>query len=248
MISMPTRQTDKKRDHYVFLPVTCPKCHTEGKVRISRMASTFKCAKCHRDFYITPSGTVTGERPPEAKSDPYAAVTSPKGWFVRNVERLPRAAWWSLGGVLLTGVTMALAVSLLAEPEADIPESMDGRAQLVAEAVARGNYRRLKSVVPRSKYIHAVEWAKNARPAGWPSQIEDDQSVYVQLETVFKNSKPAAAPGDEAEDFAVATAGVAATVLLSEKHEPFSFTMYWEQNSELQWMLDVARTSKEGTR
>ncbi len=235
---------DKDADQFAFLPVTCPNCGREGKVNISRLDHSFTCMQCRRVFHLALKGSVRGERREQIELDPYAAPEPTRSSrLVQKLEELPRAAWWSAGGVAVAALALALAWPMLFGEAVELPESLDDRARFVAEAVARADYRRLKAIVASGGYYAAAEWARNARPADWKPEIPAEESVQVELETIFKTS---GGGGDDQAGGALGSAGILVRAKPAAASNASEWMLYWVQDTDLRWLFDAKRTAKGG--
>jgi hypothetical protein len=233
------------QEEFQYLPIECPKCRLEGKVKIRRLDRTFACKKCKSEFYVAPDGVVLGERPPEPVYNPYlVGAPQRRSWLVRRVESLPRAVWLSLAGLAAVGAASAAAWLLLQGPEIEVPESLDGRARFVAEALARGDEARIVMVAAPESRRQAIEWCRTRRPNAWSTQVAIDTPIDVGVETLFKSSGTKA-PGGGAEA-AVGDAGIVVSIRPAGAKQAVQRMLFWVQDDDLQWLLDGKRTLEQG--
>lgn len=164
---------------YQYLPVECPKCHFEGKVKISRLDRTFTCKQCKKVFHVTLDGTVSGERPHETVVDPAQFVTeAPQGPIAKWLESLPRAGQMALLG--LGGLLLAYGVSIWMEPAKPLPGELEDRALFAGHALAKGEWKQLKRLAKAKTAGDLGRWYDLVRPKDW-ADIPADANVNVEL-------------------------------------------------------------------
>ncbi|HUY33252.1 MAG TPA: hypothetical protein VMV69_10765 [Pirellulales bacterium] len=178
---------------YRYIPVECPSCGFEGRVKIASLDRTFHCKQCKRVFHVDVRGTIAGERPPEeiVAVDPSAPIAPEKpNWVERRFLRLPRVARW---GVLVAMVLALAGVGLLFKQvqEAPLPLDLHKRAELAGKALAQGDWRLLDRMAMPGHSDALHEWYTKARPKEFAAlTLESDVNVVVgQLAEMFRRAE-----------------------------------------------------------
>lgn len=218
---------------YQFLPVECPKCHFEGKVKISRLDRTFTCKQCKKVFHVTLDGTVSGERPHETVVDPAEFVTEePQGPVTKWLESLPRA--WQLGLLGLSVLLLAYGVSVLMEPAKPLPGELEDRAAFAGKALARGEWKQLKRLAKAKTSGDLGRWYDQVRPADW-ADVTSETAVKATPGTPQQQLK-----GYEKEK-PILDALVTVTIEPAGKAALEDLPLYFTQDEAAEWWLDGER-------
>lgn len=232
-----------QQEEYRFLPVSCPKCGLDGKLDIRRLDRTFICKRCRRSFHVDPGGIVLGERPNDAPADDFmSARPKPSSRLVAWLERLPRVAWWGIGGFLLIAGVLGTVALVLQAQRAELPESLDGRARWFGEAFARAESADLARVSASGSVRQFEEWMRELRPVSWTGAVDAATPVTVELEVLFKRSAGSDEKALSDNDNSMAQAGILATITPANAKESATLLLYWVQDSSLEWHLDGNRT------
>lgn len=216
-----------------FLPLTCPHCRVEGKVKIVRLDQTFTCKACQKPFHVTVGGVVSGERPRTAPQiDRSALITSDTPSLLERLfTRLPRVGQVAAVGLLLLAI--AYGVALWLEPEKPLPGELEDRALLAARSLGQGDWKTLQRLAKRGTASALSKWYDHVRPAAW-KEAGAEPSVSVELGRITK--QPRGFKGVEPLlDARVATeiqvnGGAKAEVQLN-----------WSQDEHAEWWLDGER-------
>jgi hypothetical protein len=218
---------------YQFLPVECPKCHFEGKVKISRLDRTFTCKQCKKVFHVTLDGTVSGERPQEAAVDPSQFVTEePQGPITKFLESLPRA--WQMVLFGLGALALAYGVSVLMEPAKPLPGEIEDRAKFAGQALAKGEWKQLKRLAKAKTSGDLGRWFDLVRPKDW-ADVGADASVNVEVGTPVQQLR-----GYEKEK-PLLDSVVPITVEPAGKSKLAGLALYFSQDNGADWWLDGER-------
>lgn len=218
---------------YQYLPVECPKCHFEGKVKISRLDRTFTCKQCKKVFHVTLDGTVSGERPAEVVVDPAEFVAEePQGPIAKWLESLPRA--WQLALLGLGGLLLAYGVSMWMEPAKPLPGELEDRARFAGVALARGEWKQLKRLAKAKTAGDLGRWYDLVRPKDW-ADIPADANVNVELGTQTQQLR-----GYEKEK-PLLDAIIPITIEPSGKSKLENLSLHFSQDNGADWWLDGDR-------
>ncbi len=216
-----------------FLPLTCPRCRVEGKVRITRLDQTFTCKACQQPFHVTAGGTVPGERPPNApRIDPSMLVAANTTSFVERLfARLPRVGQFSLLGLVLLG--LAYGISLWLEPEKPLPGELEDRAMMAAKSLGEGDWQTLKRLAKSGTASSLAKWFEKARPAAW-KEAGTEPAVNVKLDRITKQPRgfKGAEPLLEARGDAAIQVNGGAEIKIA---------LSWSQDEHAEWWLDGER-------
>lgn len=222
-----------QQGEYQFLPVRCPNCGLEGKVKISRLDHTFTCKQCRKVFHVTLDGTVSGERPAEAPVDPTEIVVEePPGWLAKRLESLPRA--WQMGLLGLGGLLLAWGVSVWMEPVKPLPGELEDRAVFAAQALAHGEWKQMKRLAKPKTAGDLGRWFDKVRPPQW-SELTAESGVEVSVLEVSQQVQK------YEKDKPVVGALVTVKVVAAGKPEDSQLSalvLQFAQDGEAQWWLD----------
>lgn len=223
---------------YQFLPVKCPRCGVEGKVKISRLDHTFTCRQCKKVFHVTLDGTVSGERPPEAIAvDPADMVTEePRTRFEKWLASLPRLWQMVLAGVCL--LALGYGIKVLSEPEEPLPGELEARAKFAAKALARGEWRQLKRLALPGTAKDLGSWYDRVRPESW-ADVTAESRVDVQVGNVSKRLR-----GYEKNE-PILDSVIPVTIEIQGKGKLEDLALAFSQGDELEWWLNGERMLKE---
>ncbi|HQU44916.1 MAG TPA: hypothetical protein PK867_19025 [Pirellulales bacterium] len=223
---------------YKYLPLECPNCGFQGKVKIARLDQTFHCQQCKQAFHVTRDGTVAGERPPDAPGLDVAARSLPDEppWVERAFVNLPPAAKWGvLGGFVLL---LALGLVYLMQPEEPLPGEMEDRATLACKSLAVGDWSMLKRLAKKGTAGDLGRWYDRVRPADW----EDvDQSTQVDVKFESQGQKLKKYEGTHP----VIDKIVRFTIQATDKPEALDVALIFSEDKEAQWWLDGEQMLKE---
>ena len=223
----------KSAGAYQYLPVECPKCHFEGKVKISRLDRTFTCKQCKKVFHVTLDGTVSGERPAEVAVDPSTfVVEEPQGRFAKWLEALPRS--WQMALLGLGGLILAYGVSLLMEPAKPLPGELEDRAGFAGKALARGEWKDLKRLAKAKTAGDLASWYELVRPKDW-ADLTSESAVEVTPGQATKQLK-----GYEKEK-PILDAIVPVTIAPAGKTKLENLQLHFSQDKSSDWWLDGER-------
>lgn len=236
----PSPAAKAQQNEYQYLPVQCPNCGLEGKVKISRLDRTFTCKQCRKLFYCSLDGTVSGERPPD--HDPMQLDAPPppppEPWFVRLFGRLPRPVQWTgLGLIALAALYWLAGLVTPAEP---LPAELSIRAELAAKSLAYGDWKTLKRMATRATTGSLSTWYDKARPKEW-SDVTPESSVSVEV-TVNKQLR------GYKKEVAMFDATSVANIRVAGKPEQAQregLAICWTQDDDQQWWIDGERTLGE---
>lgn len=223
----------KKDATLQFLPLTCPRCGVDGKLRIARLDQTFTCKACHKPFHVTAGGAVPGERPPNApRVDPSMLVAPDTTSFVERLfARLPRVGQFTVLGLLLLAGAYGAAIWL--EPETPLPGELEDRAMLAAKSLGGGDWKTLKRLAKSGTASSLGKWLEKKRPAAW-KEAGAEPAVNVELGRItkqprgFKGAEPLL---DARGDAAVQVNGGA----------KITIALNWSQDEHAEWWLDGER-------
>ena len=223
---------------YQFLPLQCPRCGLEGKVKISRLDRTFTCKQCKKVFHVTLDGTVSGERPPQAvDADPAEMVTEePQTRFERWLASLPRIWQMVLAGVCL--LLLGYGIKFLTEPEEPIPGELEGRAKFAAKALAQGEWRQLKRLALPGTTKDLGRWYDQVRPESW-ADVTAESRVDVELGKVSKQLR-----GYEKNE-PILDSVISVTIHIRGKGKLEGLMLAFSQDDELEWWLNGERMLKD---
>jgi hypothetical protein len=164
---------------YRYLPIECPNCGFQGKVKISRLDQTFHCKQCNQVFHVTRDGTMTGERPVDAAPVDHSAVPIEEqpSWMERYFTQLPPAAKWGVLGVF--GLLLAFGLVKLLEPAEPLPGELSDRALFAGKAFAKGDWSTLKRLAAKGTRSELGKWYDKERPAAWSEADPEKMDVTV---------------------------------------------------------------------
>lgn len=234
------RMAGKQEDEYQFLPVRCPHCGLEGKVRISRLDRSFTCKKCCKVFHVTLDGTVTGERPPGAAAvDPADMVAEEtQTRFEKWLARLPRVWQMVLGGACL--LALGAGIKILTEPEVPLPGELEARAKFAAQALARGQWGQVKRLALPGTAKDLGGWYDKVRPESW-SDVGSESRVNVEVGNPSKQLR------GYAKNEPILDSGIAVTIEVPGKGKLEDVRLTFSQDENLEWWLNGERMLKEST-
>ena len=236
---LPTDESAKGA--YQYLPIECPNCGFQGKVKIARLDQTFTCKQCNQVFHVTRDGTVAGERPPdEVAAHPSAPIADDKpSWIEVKFRALPAAAKWGvLGAVLLV---VALVAAFFMEPEQPLPGDLEDRAVLAGKAFGKGDWKTFKRLAKPKTARDLGKWFDKSRPEDW-SDLNTESKVAVKVgreEKIlrgYEKSKP------------ILDARTPAEVRVPEitgDNSALTVNFFWSQDEKGDWWLDGERMLKE---
>lgn len=221
----------EEAQQYQFLPIQCPNCGLDGKVKISRLDRTFTCKQCRKVFHVTLDGVVSGDRPPDAPlGEEQFAPEPPPPLLVRWFEKLPRIGKYLAIGVVVIAALYGL--SLLMEPAEPLPDELEDRAELAAKALGEGDWRTLKRLAMEGTTRDLGKWYDQVRPEAWKDFDKETNKVNVNLgrfaqELVkYEHNKP------------VIVKRVDAEIQIAGKGEPVEVTLVWSEDEYKTWWLD----------
>jgi hypothetical protein len=223
---------------YKYLPIECPNCGFQGKVKISRLDQTFHCQQCNQVFHVTRDGTVTGERPRETTVFDASAPPVPEEptWVERNFVKLPPAAKWVVLGAFL--LLIAAGVAYLLQPEEPLPGEMEDRAMLACKSLAAGDWKTLKRLGKHGTTGYLATWYERMRPADW-DDVDKDTPVNVKPEGSAQRLKKYEGTHpiiDKILRFAIQPTGKPAALEVS---------LVFSEDKEAQWWLDGEQMLKD---
>jgi ribosomal protein S27E len=227
----------QQSSEYRFLPVQCPNCGMEGKVKISRLDRTFTCKQCKKVFHCALDGTVSGERPAEAQDvDPAEMfVQEPQDRLSKWIESLPRV--WQVALLGVAGLLLAYGVSLWMEPAKPLPGELEDRAAFAAKALARGQWKQVKRLAKPKTAGDLGRWYDKVRPKQWA-----DVSEQTAIEVVV--GKPTQQVKKYEKDKPVLDATVLVGIEVAgmpEASQLKDLSLHFSQDEEAQWWLDGER-------
>lgn len=230
--SAPSSSTEKDAA-LRFLPLTCPRCRFEGKVKITRLDQTFTCKSCQKPFHVMVGGTVPGERPPNApRVDLSLLATADKpSALERLFARLPRVGQFAALGLLLLAAAHGIACWL--EPEKPLPGELEDRAMLAAKSLGQGDWKTLKRLAKSGTGSALGKWYEKVRPAAW-KEAGAEPAVSVRLGRISK--QPRAFHGAEP----LLDARVAAEIQVNGGAKA-EIHLNWSQDEHAEWWLDGER-------
>jgi hypothetical protein len=214
---------------YQFLPIECPKCGLQGKVKISRLDQTFACKQCKRVFHVTLDGVVAGERPPAPPTGLHEPSLEKAPWLVRKIEQLPRVGKWLLLGLAIAGGLYFLAQWLT--PADPLPDGLEERVDLAVKSFAYGNWKTLKRLAMPGTTSELGKWYDMARPAEW-SDVGPDSAVEIETGGIKRDLH--ASKGGTKAVFGHKVAGV---IRPAGKQES-KFLLLWVEDKHKGWWLD----------
>jgi hypothetical protein len=155
--------------------MACPRCHTEGTVRVSRLNQEIACKKCGTSFRITETGRVLTASEAEAARQPASM------W-----ERSPR--WVKYGLTSAVTVSLAMVIAILWQPGEEIPTDIIGRSRTIAESVARNFPGSVRSVTTPGTQKEAAEWTTLVRPRAWDKHVTSEVPMRIEVKLLFTTS------------------------------------------------------------
>ena len=241
---MPEQSPDRKtvpgiegKAAYQFLPIECPNCGFQGKVKIERLDQTFHCKQCNQTFHVTRDGTIPGERPPDA---PSMVEVPPMRDEPTRLEQafvgLPPAAKWGVLGALV--LLLALGLVYLFQPAEPLPGELEARVNLACKSLAAGDWKTLKRLAKKGTSGDLGKWYDLVRPDDW-SDVADETQVTIKLEgkaQKLKGYEGTHAMVDKVLQFSITAAGNA---------RPLNVSLVFSEDKESQWWLDGQQTLKE---
>lgn len=222
-------------EEYKFLPIECPKCGLQGKIKISRLDQSFTCKQCKRLFHVTTDGVVLGERPPNAPTGLGESVPDQQPWLVRRIEQLPRIGKYLLGGILLLGSLYWLAGWM--EPEEPLPGDLEERTVLVGKALGSGQWKTLKRLAKPGTAKELGQWYEKVRPEAW-KDVTGEDTVDVKIDRIKKMLKKYEGGNTPVFD---ALADLEIGVLGKPE---IKVHLVWSQDKFAEWWLDGEETLK----
>jgi hypothetical protein len=225
-----------KEAEYQFLPIECPKCGLQGKIKISRLDQSFTCKKCNKVFHVTLDGVVAGERPP---ADPLSRLDQPmvdkSPWLVRKIEGLPRVGKWLLLGAMIAAGLYYL--SGLLTPDDPLPDGLEERVELAVKSYAFGDWKTLKRMAAPGTARELGKWYDLARPAEW-SDVGPDSAVDFEVGGIKRDIRPS--KGGNKPIVAHKVEGV---IRPTGKKES-KFVLLWIEGKRRTWWLDGEEMAK----
>ena len=206
---MKTPDADRYAD--VKLDLACPKCGSGGLISLEQLDRVLYCYGCRSRFGVERQGLVerSHDRIPvqvrkhlsdwqghEAILESRSTVFG--GWLLdRGIDFVVRG-WgrWVLAAaaVLLIGGSVALGGrSAMAKPVLELPTSLDGRARLFTEALARRDMQVMIRLTDPSQHRALRIWL--AHGSGVPRAVEDET---VDLGAKIMNTTVTSPTGDRA--------------------------------------------------
>lgn len=220
-----------------YLPLCCPSCSYEGKVKIARLDQTFNCKRCKKSFYVTVGGTMPGLRPADAPLvDPATLASADDSSAIERLfARLPRVGQFAVIGLLLLGLAYGLALWL--EPEKPLPGELEDRAMLAAKSLGQGDWKTLKRLAKPKTAGAMAKWYEQIRPAAW-NEAGAEPAVNVELGSIKKQPRgfKGAEPLLDARGIATIQVNGGAKTKVS---------LAWSQDEQAEWWLDGERLLAE---
>jgi len=214
---------------YRYLPIECPKCGLQGKIKISRLDQTFTCKRCKRVFHVNTDGIALGERPPDAPTGLGESLPDKQPWLVRRIEQLPRVGKYLLGGVLLLGALYWLAGWL--EPGEPLPGGLEERVELATKSLAYGDWKTLKRLAKSGTATKLGKWYGMARPPEW-SGVDKDTPVEFEMGRLKRAMK-----GSKGGTKAVYFMEAGGVIRPAGKPES-KFLLLFSEDKQKEWWLD----------
>ncbi len=252
------QQPSSTSQEYRFLPVTCPKCGFEGKVKIQKLDRSFTCRQCRRVFHLSLEGEVLGQRQAGLAVDSHDAYVKAnrESWIIKKFDAIPRPIKFGAVGAIVLGAIYWLVVTLSA-PKVVIPESLDERAILFARAVVRNDLATVKKLTWSESFKKAQEWVKSVRQSDWPTTLTDND-INVRVADKFRNTIRSNMATSDAEcdaglELVIQLPGATASAPASGASNAGSqsglpstqLLTFWKQKSTLEWRFDGERTARE---
>jgi hypothetical protein len=206
------------------------------------------CRPCGTKFYIDASGHYAlGMRPANLRApDSFEPLSPRKNAFrgVELLERLPAPARVPLlVGVLVVACSLLVRAWSASMRSADLPDTLEGRATLVAESFARDQAQDIELLRANGSRAQLRKWIDSARPDHW--EFLPDEPVHALTEVTFKDDEkgaamtvsrvlpPGSSPPDPVED---------------DGHGPLppglDLPLYWSLDDSGGWTLDLERTAR----
>ncbi|HWB12509.1 MAG TPA: hypothetical protein VG826_25010 [Pirellulales bacterium] len=224
----PNPKSPGEKGIYQYLPIECPNCGFQGKVKISRLNQTFHCKQCNQVFHVTRDGTVGGERPAEAPPVETAPpVVDEPTWVEQRFAKLPAGAKWGVVGVLALVVVYGLMK--LFGPSEPLPTELDARAELAASSFGRGDWSTLKRLALGGTQRKLGQWYDKNRPDEWNDVVpEEIQSKVVEFKKKLKRYEKSEPIMDVVTTARIGGAG----------QTSYDVPFIWTQNEYKEWELD----------
>lgn len=228
----------ERQGAYQYLPIECPNCGFQGKVKIERLNQTFHCKQCNQTFHVSRDGTIPGERPADAPSMDHAGPAKPDEapWIERAFVQLPPAAKWVVAGVFV--LLLALPVVWWMQPVEPLPGDIEDRAALTCKSLAAGDWKTIKRMAKKGTASELSKWYDRARPEDW-EDVDRDTQVNIKVEGVTQKLKKYEGTHPVIDKY------VRFTVHPSGKTEALEVVLIFNEDKESQWWLDGEQMLKE---
>jgi hypothetical protein len=226
----------EEKGAYKFLPIECPNCGFQGKVKISRLDQTFHCKQCNQVFHITRDGTMAGERPVDTAPIDHAAapIEEKPSWLERTYVMLPPWAKWVALGVLV--LLMAYGVTKLLEPAEPLPRDLEARAALAAKSFAVGDWSTLKRMAMAGSGRHLSQWYDANRPEEW--RDVEAAAIQAKVTSVRKTLKR--------YEKQIPILNAETKIEFQVPGQPvYTASFFWDETVTEDWWLDGERMAKE---
>lgn len=239
------RETQSSKAQY--FPVECPHCHTRGRVRLTKLDKSFQCKKCGRSFHIDPDKVSAGVREAEHRDFVDDGLHKPKWLLPDRASRLYRV-WLATPGSVRLGIAgvLFLAVAALGAWHSmrasgpELPHSLEGRAQALAQSVVDNNPDVAKRIATRGDAERAAEWLSAARSAMGGARAPAASEVQTTIEIKFQTAN--AKSGDRIAGVVLAFATRPAD---GAQPATYEFISFWSQSGDSAWEFDADRTMKD---
>jgi hypothetical protein len=242
---------------YLKIPLECPKCRLHGWTLVTRADRRFRCKRCKTQFYIDRRGNIAPGTPPPTFDtvprppiDPLAIINA---WWGR------RARLTKLAMVLGVAASVIAAVAWQLRPGPTLPQTLAGRADYAARAIARNDVERLRAVVSPESASRINAWIEKNRPSAWGKSLPADKEVDVEVKVLGQNftqgnawvkarvaivsaaDRAADGEGDAPADGSAGSAatGGQRTATGNEKE----LLMFWKMGTNKLWQLDCSSAS-----
>jgi hypothetical protein len=206
---------DADRYSNVKIELACPKCGSAGLIPVEHLDRVLSCTGCSSLFRVEASGLAEWDEPLEERISVQVRSSS-SAWHDHEarIEKAPSVAKWlragaiawatsrparwgaACGAALLIFGSVALSMRESAPPPtADFPTSLDERAALFTEALARRDMEVLIRLTDPSQHRALRTWL--AHGADLPPRTSDDDSrEHPRVESEVLSKARSTAGGD----------------------------------------------------
>ncbi len=173
-----------------MIPMSCPSCGRRGNVPLDRLNTRMHCKKCDAVFYLDATGKPVLGEPPSSrggkggkagkKARPDNEPLDPIGIVAEKISELPRAVWYTLGGLVLLGAAYVGFMNMK-PPALSNEERLLMKMNVVARAFIDKDMNTLNDMASGGSQGEVAKWVETFRPRVGDNGTGTSENIMVSL-------------------------------------------------------------------